>query len=97
MVWPSSLAALRAVDMGLITRGSFLDLSKVYSAEDRQGSIGVKEFIFHAVVTEEIGDTSDSPLSWIETLTFESDTLDDVDGDPLPEQISDTVVRPPDP
>jgi hypothetical protein len=93
IVWPSSLAALRAVDMGLVTRGSFIDLSRVISAEDRQGSVGVKEFTFNVVVTEVISNPSDSPLSWIETVEFLSNTLNDVDGTPLVPQISGTVTR----
>jgi len=94
LVWPSSLAALRAIDMGLQTRGGFIDLSRVYSAEDRHGSIGAKEFIFIAAVSEEISNPADSPLSWIQTVDFVSDTLDNVDGNPLPHQISGTVTVP---
>jgi hypothetical protein len=92
--WPPSLAELRAIDMGLINRGTFLDLSKVISAEDRQGSVGVKDFMFIAAVSEEISDPDGSPLSWIETVQFTSDTLDGEDGNPLGRQISGTVTRP---
>lgn len=96
LAWPSSLATLRALDMGLIERGSFLDLSKVFSAEDRQGSIGVKEFRMVAVVTEIVNGPDHDPMSWIETVEFYSDTLDDVDGEPAPAalQVSGTVTRP---
>jgi hypothetical protein len=93
LVWPPSLAALKALDMGLQTRGSFLDLSQVFSAEDRQGSIGVKEFIFIASVSEEITGT-DFPLSWIQTVTFTSNKLNDVDDTPADPQITVTVARP---
>lgn len=94
LVWPSSTDALRAIDMVLVTRGSFLDLSKVFSAEDRQGSIGVKEFMFRASVSEEVTGP-DFPISWIETVHVFSDDLNGVDGNPLPapEQISLTVTR----
>lgn len=91
--WPASLAALRALDMGLITRGSFIDLSKVISAEDRQGSVGAKDFIFHAVSSEIITNPDDSPSSWIETVEFASNTLKGEDGNPLAHQISGTVTR----
>jgi hypothetical protein len=93
LTWPSSTATLRGLDMGLVTRGSFLDLSQVMSAEDRQNSVGVKDFIFAALVSEEMTATGDSPASWIETLYFGSDTLDDVDGTPLVPQISEVVTR----
>ena len=92
--WPSSHAALRALDMGLVLRGAFIDLSKVISAEDRQGSVGVKEFNFMAAVSEVIDNPADSPSSWIETVEFASDTLDDEAGDPLGLQISGSVTRP---
>jgi hypothetical protein len=94
LVWPPSRDALRALDMGLVTRGSFIDLSKVYSAEDRQGSIGVKEFIFNVLLTEQITNPDNSPFQWIQTVLISSDTLDDVDGTPLPHQISATVTVP---
>lgn len=94
LAWPSSAAALRAIDMGLITRGSFVDLSRVISAEDRQGSVGAKDFIFTAVVSEQISDAADSPLSWIQTVNFASNTLNDEAGNPLARQIAGTVTRP---
>ncbi len=93
IVWPASSATLKALGLVLVTRGSFINLSKVISAEDRQGSVGAKEFIFRATVSEEMtGD--DSPSSWIETVEFASDTLDNEAGVPLAAQISGSVTRP---
>ncbi len=94
LVWPSSLATLRALDLGLIDRGTFQDFSDVESAEDRRWSVGVKDFMLHAVVTETPDNPADNPMSWIETVEFASDTLDGTDDLPLPTQISATVTRP---
>lgn len=94
IVWPSSLEALAALDLGLVNRGTFQNFSKVLSAEDREWSIGIKEFIFQAVVNETPDNPADNPSTWIETVIFLSDTLDNVDGNPLVPQISRTVTRP---
>ncbi len=74
-----------------------MDLSKVLSAEDRQWSIGVKDFMFLAVVNETPDNPDDNPSTWIEEVTFNSDTLDNEAGVPLVKQITGSVTRPPDP
>lgn len=90
IVLPSSLATLRALGMGLTNRGTFQDLSKVLSAEDREWSIGVKDFMLLAVVTTTpdagVGVGSDNPANWVQSVTF-------VSTDMIP-QISGTVTRP---
>lgn len=95
LAWPSSVTALQALDMALVARESFIDLSRVISAEDRVGSIGVKDFRFNAVVTEAPDNPTDNPTNWIEVLEFYSAPLLDVDGNPSPHQIAGSVTRPP--
>jgi hypothetical protein len=93
LVWPASQASLAALDMGLVTRGSFVDLSRVYSAEDRQGAIGAKEFIFNVLVSEIATGSPDNPTNWIETVQFASNQLLGTDGNPLATQISGSATR----
>lgn len=93
MSWPSSVQALQDVGLSLIERTSFINLSRVYEDSDRRWSIGQKDFIFNFLLEEPPG-ADDTPVSWIQTVIWASDTLDDVDGLPLDRQISGTVVAP---
>lgn len=92
IVWPSSLAALNVLEMSLLDRGTFVDLSKVLSAEDRQWSVGTKDFIFLAVLNETPDNPDDNPANWIETVIFTSNPLLGEDGTPESPPVSGTVT-----
>lgn len=85
LIYPSSLATLAALDVSLIRRLSFQDLSRILSAEDRVWSVGQKDFVFQCVVTYNPTDGgADSPSSWIEHVQVLSDDLLGEDGLALP-------------
>lgn len=95
LVWPAAQAAMFTANVALTKRMAFQDLSRVLSAEDRVQSVGVLDLIFQAVVEDSpTTGSSDFPVSWVERVHFNSDTLDNEGGTPLPVQIHGVVDRP---
>jgi hypothetical protein len=79
---PSSLEALRAVNLGLA--GTTGPIQADYTADDHNVSRAIIEFAFNASNFDV--DTEDATGS-IESVDVTTNTLDDVDGDPLPDSL----------
>ena len=95
LIWPSSQDALIAIGASLTKRLAFQDLSRILSAEDRVNSIGVLDLVFQAVVEDSPSTpTDDSPISWIQTVNWHTNTLNNEGNVPLVKQISDTITVP---
>lgn len=86
---PASLAAMAALDVAWCEAGPTLDLGQSISEEERIFSIGVKDFMFTAAVND--ADDADSPQATIQHVNLTSNTLNNVDGNPLTRQVSVSV------
>lgn len=95
--WPSSQHALNAIGVSWVGAEKLVNLSSATGmSEDRVFSLGVKDFLFTALVEDsEPADaspvTGDSPIGTIDTVEIKSVYLFDVDGSQLGKQI-DLVV-----
>jgi len=88
---PANLAAMDPLGVAWTDAGPTLDLGQVISEEERIFSIGVKDFMFTAVVNDADTDPADDPQATIQHVNLTSNTLNNVDGTPLPVQVTVSV------
>lgn len=84
----TSKAALLAIETSWVGVSPFVNLNLSISDDDRVFSRGQREFTFLTCVND--ADDSDGIGDYIQTVELYSDTLDDVSGTPLGQQISFT-------
>ena len=90
---PSSIATLNALGCSWVDSGTTVDLGAVISEEQRIFSRAQKDFMFTGVVNERDDDES-QPTGVILHVELASDTLDGVDGNPLPKQYGPEIINP---
>lgn len=90
--FPSSQAALNAVNVAWIGAASFQNLSSQLDASNRIFSVGQKDFFFTAGISDSNAD--DPGIGTIDAVVITSIFLHDVDGDPLGLQIGPVQIGP---
>lgn len=88
---PTSLDAMGTLGVAWIDAGPTFDLGQSSSEEERIFSIGVKDFMFTAVVNDADDDPADDPQPTIQHVNLTSNTLNNVDGTPLTRQVTVSV------